>query len=408
MFHRIDKTAIGTVIGVIILFALSIGVTYVAPRYIDPSWTSPSSHYQVQMHTVADPHFYIATEEKGGRQLIFVHHLKAGFTLLSFEETATSRILAPPDLQPYITSFGQKPLKLTSRLLFLRPLSSYDAPEAAEVQKTLQAEWKSTHSDQPGIPQFTLYQLYDPQLPEAFSLAQTDGILENYVDRDYQVVDGQQPYHRDPGVLYVRNPEEYRVIRSQFGSEILWRYDPSGKPVRTLQELKGDLGFLSRAEMISLGEDLYRVNGCWYCHSQQTRTLIQDCVLNGSAEYPAPPSSANEYIFQDVTFPSTRRIGPDLSRVAIKRPSRDWHKAHFWAPKTESPGSIMPSFRFLFDTDPRGSPRNPYGVPNYRFEALFQYLMTLGSRITPPTQAWWLGKDPLRVLDVIEGRKNDR
>ncbi len=33
-----------------------------------------------------------------------------------------------------------------------------------------------------------------------------------------------------------------------------------------------------------------------------------------------------------------------------------------------------------------------------------QYLMTKGTRITPPTQAWWLGKDPIKTKEIIEGR----
>jgi cytochrome c oxidase cbb3-type subunit 2 len=131
-------------------------------------------------------------------------------------------------------------------------------------------------------------------------------------------------------------------------------------------------------------------------------------VLNGSAEYPAPPSSANEYIYQKITFPGTKRNGPDLSRVGVKRPGRDWHKGHFWSPKTASLGSIMPSFKHFFDNDPRGTSSAQIGIPNYKFESVYQYLMTKGTRITPPTEAWWLGKDPIDTKAIIEGRKRIR
>ena len=154
-----------------------------------------------------------------------------------------------------------------------------------------------------------------------------------------------------------------------------------------------------------MGEHIFAIEGCWYCHTDQSRTLIQDSVLNGGASFAAPPSSGNEYIYQKITFPGTRRIGPDLSRVGVKRPSRDWHKGHFWQPRTPSPGSIMPSFRHFFDDDPRGQAATTVGIPNYRFEAIFQYLMTKGTRITPPTQAWWLGLDPLNTTEIIEGLK---
>ena len=65
----------------------------------------------------------------------------------------------------------------------------------------------------------------------------------------------------------------------------------------------------------------------------------------------------------------------------------------------------MPSFRHFFDDDPRGTSKSPYGIPNYKFEAVYQYLMTKGTRITAPTQAWWIGKDPIQTTQIIEGKK---
>jgi len=45
---------------------------------------------------------------------------------------------------------------------------------------------------------------------------------------------------------------------------------------------------------------------------------------------------------------STRRIGPDLSRVGLKY-SDDWHYAHHWDPRLLLPESVMPSVRWLFE-----------------------------------------------------------
>ena len=232
--------------------------------------------------------------------------------------------------------------------------------------------------------------------------------FEDFVDEDYTILDEtvMQPWHQDPGVIFVKNPVEYRIVPFGFGDNRGWKYDPNGKSIASVEELEGpEMGFRSRESLILLGQTIYAHEGCWYCHTDQTRTLVEDTVLNGSESYPAPPSSPNEYIYQKVTFPGTRRIGPDMSRVGIKRPSRDWHKAHFWAPRTASAGSIMPSFRHFFDFDPRGTRKTEVGIPNYRFEAIYQYLMTKGTRITPPTEAWWLGKDPVQTLKIIEGEK---
>lgn len=380
--HNLDKSAVATVIGVILLFSGAVIVTLFAPSYVDPTWTRPTSSYMVQMYEVSDPNLYIGRTLPGGSDLQFVYHLKEGFTLLAFQETEQMQIRASDDLKKYVTAHGDPILKLTSHLLMLRPVVS----------------------EKPGV---EMWELYAPEGSEAFAVAPVDGMIENWVDRNFQIIDGaKQSYHAESGVIYIHNPKEFRLAHFRFGDQEGWRYDPQGEPLADLAQLKGHrLGFTSRAELIHTGEQLFAWEGCWYCHTDQTRTLVQDVVLNGSADYPAPPSSASEYIYQHITFPGTRRIGPDLSRVGVKRPSRDWHKGHFWSPKSASRGSIMPSFQHFFDADPRGTSKTGVGIPNAKFEALYQYLMTKGTRITPPTQAWWLGKDPVDTTAIIEGNR---
>ncbi len=423
--HHLELSTLLTVVGIVCLFATSVAVVLIAPRYVDPTWTSPSSDFQVQMYEVSDPHVYISSPTRTRPDLQFVQHLVKNFTLLSFAESEIVRIIAPPELEKYITRYKDPILKLTTQLLLLRhPKASeetetasskgFDASAASQkLQAQLQEKWKEEHAGamEKGIPKirYQIYELYAPEGPEAFSVGDPDVIIENWVDQNFTIVDGTsaQAYHAHDGVIYVNNPIEYRVHKFSSGeSKVEWRFDPHGDPIKSVAELTAEpLGFRSRKNLIEMGEHLYAIEGCWYCHTDQTRTLVQDVVLNGSDSYPAPPSSPNEYIYQKITFPGTRRIGPDLSRVGIKRPSRDWHKGHFWSPKTESPGSIMPSFKHLFDFDPSGTGKATVGVPSYQFEALFQYLMTKGTRITPPTEAWWLGKDPIQTIEIIEGRK---
>jgi len=404
--HKLDLSALLTVIGVIILFSSAIVITLVAPNYMDPSWVQPSSRYQKLMYEQADPNTYISSESKGSRELQFVYHIRKGETLLGFQESETVRIIAPAEYENVVTRFGEQTLKLTRQLFLLREPEGESLKRAEELKKKMRADWEKTAADAPGdrrfAPSFIVLELFTPEGEEAFSVAPSNGILENWVDERFEIL-GEG---RSSGEIYVYNPVEYRISRVRFGDEEEWRYDPKGKPVSSLGELKGlELGFRSRKELIAYGEQLFAWEGCWYCHTDQTRTLVQDVVLNGSESYPAPPSSANEYIYQRITFPGTRRIGPDLSRVGVKRPNRDWHKSHFWSPKTESKGSIMPSFQHFFDADPRGTSRTRVGIPNYKFEAVFQYLMTKGTRITPPTEAWWLGRDPVQTKEIIEGRR---
>jgi cytochrome c oxidase cbb3-type subunit II len=422
--ENLDMSALLTVIGVILLFSMSVMVILIAPTYVDPTWTQPTSSYQVQMYEVSDPNFYIGTTYKGSQNLQAVYHLKENFTLLAFQESETVRITAPPELERYVSKLNDTPLKLTSKLLMLRipqpaaEKTSYDAVvEADKIRKDFKAQWEKQRSNKssenpenPVYSDFEVLELYIPQGKEAFAVAPVDAALENWVDKNnfvYLNNDIQPTYDILQGTIYISNPREYRIKRFRFGEAVSWRYDPEGEPIKNYQALKSHpLTFRSRQELIRAGEHTFAVEGCWYCHTDQTRTLVQDVVLNGSASYPAPPSSANEYIYQNITFAGTKRNGPDLSRVGIKRPSRDWHRGHFWSPKTASLGSIMPAFRHFFDYDPRGTAPSA-DIPNYKFEEIFQYLMTKGTRITPPTQAWWLGKDPIDTKAIIEGKKQN-
>lgn len=417
-YYNIEKSFLVTIVGVIVLFGASVAVTLLAPRYIDPSWTQPTSDYQVQMYEVMDPNVYISSTSLHTNEVQTVFHLKNNFSLLAFKEDRTTRIIAPKQLQKYITAVDDPVIKLTSHLLLLRfPVAQegkeYDPAKVAETMRAdLQKEWEKEHpkwQEQDLLkPSFNLLELYEPNAQEAFAVAPLQGTIQEWVEKDFKIVDpsSEHLYHQHPGVIYVRNPIEYRISYYTFGEEKGWKYDPKGDPIPNIQELRGHaLGFRSRKEFIQEGELIYAHEGCWYCHTDQTRTLVQDVVLNGSDSFPAPPSAPNEYIYQYITFPGTRRIGPDLSRVGVKKPSRDWHLSHFWSPKTASKGSIMPSFQHFFDADPRGTSKTAMGIPNHRFEAIFQYLMTKGTRITPPTQAWWLGKDPIQTIEIIEGMR---
>ena len=94
------------------------------------------------------------------------------------------------------------------------------------------------------------------------------------------------------------------------------------------------------------GRQTYIAEGCWYCHSQFVRPVT------GETRRWGPVAQAGEYAFDQPHMFSTRRIGPDLSRVGLKY-SDDWHRAHFWNPRMMTKDSIMPRFTQFFD--------GPYG-----------------------------------------------
>jgi cytochrome c oxidase cbb3-type subunit II len=121
----------------------------------------------------------------------------------------------------------------------------------------------------------------------------------------------------------------------------------------------------SYGEALRLGRDIYIGEGCWHCHSQYIRPVAQE------EERWGPVSEAAEYnnALQMPPLWGTRRVGPDLSRQRGVH-TNDWHMAHLWDPRSTTPDSIMPRYRWLFNKD---------GQPTKRALSLVAYLQWLGT-----------------------------
>ncbi len=118
------------------------------------------------------------------------------------------------------------------------------------------------------------------------------------------------------------------------------------------------------------GRQVYIREGCWYCHSQYVRPVTGESFRWG------PVSQAGEYAHDRPHLFSTRRIGPDLTRVGRKY-GDDWHAAHYWSPRAVVPDSIMPTFPWLFE-EPKGGEAPEL---NEDGKALVAYVQKLGTGI---------------------------
>jgi cytochrome c oxidase cbb3-type subunit I/II len=90
------------------------------------------------------------------------------------------------------------------------------------------------------------------------------------------------------------------------------------------------------------GRDIYIREGCYTCHSQMVRPFRSETARYG--EY----SKAGEYVYDHPFQWGSKRTGPDLHRVGGKYPD-SWHFNHFLDPTSMSPGSIMPTYPWLFE-----------------------------------------------------------
>ena len=95
------------------------------------------------------------------------------------------------------------------------------------------------------------------------------------------------------------------------------------------------------------GRRIFVANGCISCHSQQVRGAGSIDIARGWGDR---RTVALDYIYGQPVRLGTLRIGPDLTNIGARRPNADWHYLHLYNSRTVMPGSVMPPFRFLFET----------------------------------------------------------
>ncbi|HYE76413.1 MAG TPA: cbb3-type cytochrome c oxidase subunit II, partial [bacterium] len=102
------------------------------------------------------------------------------------------------------------------------------------------------------------------------------------------------------------------------------------------------------------GRDIYKREGCVYCHSQFVRPQDRNggpVSLAGDFEfYPETVERAKQMDIQLPHLLGTLRTGPDLTNIGGLM-SDAWHKAHHRNPRAFNPGSVMPSFDYLSEEE---------------------------------------------------------
>lgn len=145
------------------------------------------------------------------------------------------------------------------------------------------------------------------------------------------------------------------------------------------------------------GQKVFAANGCVYCHSQQVRLA----PLSTDIEKGLGPRQtvARDYLRAQPVFLGTMRTGPDLTNIGARQSSAMWHHQHLYQPTVVSPGSIMPSYRYLYVTQkiqgqrsaraidllpPDNAPEGYEIVPSAEAEALVAYLLSLNRNYPLP------------------------
>lgn len=128
-----------------------------------------------------------------------------------------------------------------------------------------------------------------------------------------------------------------------------------------VDEESGDIYPIAAGGEAQQGRAVYAANGCAYCHTQQVRDPYNSADIQrgwgGVKPGDGRRSVTRDYIYDQPMLLGVARNGPDLANVGVRKDDKDpfrysaaWHYLHLYHPQQMSPSSIMPSFRYLFET----------------------------------------------------------
>ena len=183
-----------------------------------------------------------------------------------------------------------------------------------------------------------------------------------------------------------------------------------GTAKQTAVLVSGDIWPQQRPGEATLGLQVYRINGCVACHTEQVRQegVVFEVVLTGAGKKPDVVSNlvstlkltgltkdeadavsgqitdaggkaethlaatgiditrgwgvrhsvAADYLYDAPVQLGSLRVGPDLANVGGRLPDANWHLMHLYAPGIVK-NSTMPSFKYLFEVRKVGDAPSP-------------------------------------------------
>ena len=119
-----------------------------------------------------------------------------------------------------------------------------------------------------------------------------------------------------------------------------------GRQQPIVLEATGETYPQPRPGMAQQGAEVYRSLGCAACHSQQVRGFGGDRERGFGPRISVAQDSLHDYPVQLGSV----RVGPDLANYGSQHTNDAAILLHLYAPQKAMPGSIMPPYRFLFET----------------------------------------------------------
>ncbi|HRJ73343.1 MAG TPA: cbb3-type cytochrome c oxidase subunit II [Terrimicrobiaceae bacterium] len=133
---------------------------------------------------------------------------------------------------------------------------------------------------------------------------------------------------------------------------VAYSYIELGRMEPVLDEASGEINPPPISGLAAAGQRVYAANGCVACHTQQVRPASLSSDL--AKKLGPRPTVARDFLREHPAFLGSLRIGPDLTNAGLlTKPDgapvdANWFHRHLYEPTTVTPGSNMPSFRYLY------------------------------------------------------------
>ena len=126
-----------------------------------------------------------------------------------------------------------------------------------------------------------------------------------------------------------------------------YSYLQLGRMEPVVDENTGDVNPPPLSGLAAAGQRVYAANGCVSCHTQQVRSGAFSTDVE--KKLGPRPTVARDYLRERPAFLGSLRIGPDLTNVGLRSSDANWFHKHLYEPSATTPGSNMPSYRFLYE-----------------------------------------------------------
>lgn len=136
-----------------------------------------------------------------------------------------------------------------------------------------------------------------------------------------------------------------------------------------MDEITREIRPAATAGLAERGRVVYAEMGCVACHTQQVRrpTFGSDADRGWGHRQ----TVARDYVGKQRIHLGNLRVGPDLRNVGERDVPEEWahlgweqyHHLHLYDPRAVVPGSVMPSFPFLYEKRPLVGEASPDALP---------------------------------------------